>query len=262
MGRYAFNPLTPAEKSEVFFCWEQRATEKECYMLFYSLLEVSEQTTNLVKWISVGAVVVLLLLVFLISSLSKKKEDAKRLAFAGICASMSFTLAIIKFSPVQYGGSITLASFVPILIYAYVYGAADGFLVGLVHGLLNFIEDPYILTPATFLFDYILAFAGVGFMGFFGKLKRKEKGCLPLVLGCIAVFSWRFISHLFSGAIFFLQDAVWVSFPEWAMSGAFVYSFIYQCIYVPLDALIATAALIALCKTGVLDKLEKIMKKA
>ena len=100
MGRYAFNPLTPAEKSEVFFCWEQRATEKECYMLFYSLLEVSEQTTNLVKWISVGAVVVLLLLVFLISSLSKKKENAKRLAFAGICASMSFTLAIIKFSPV------------------------------------------------------------------------------------------------------------------------------------------------------------------
>ena len=232
-------------------------------MFLYSLLEVSEQTTNLVKWISVFGVLLVLGVIALIGFLKNgKKFDSKKIAFAGICVSLSFTLAVIKISPVQSGGSITLASFAPILVFAYVYGVADGLMIGLIHGLLNFIEDPYILTPATFLFDYILAFAGVGFMGFFGKLKRKEKGCLPLVLGCIAVFSWRFISHLFSGAIFFLQDAVWVSFPEWAMSGAFVYSFIYQCIYVPLDALIATAALIALCKTGVLDKLEKIMKKA
>ena len=150
-------------------------------MFLYSLLEVSEQTTNVVKWISVGAVAILLGVIVLIACLRKKGFDAKRLAFAGICVSMSFTLAIIKFSPVQYGGSITLASFVPILIYAYVYGLADGLLVGLIHGLLNFIEDPYILTPATFIFDYLLAFVGVGLMGLFGKMKRKEKACLPLV---------------------------------------------------------------------------------
>ena len=142
-------------------------------MFSYSLLEVSEKATNVVKYISIGAVVLLLLVIFLISSLSKKKADAKRIAFAGICVAMSFTLALIKFKPVQYGGSITLASFVPILIYAYVFGAAEGFVVGLVHGLLNFIESPYILTPATFLFDYILAFVGVGVMGFFGKCKRR-----------------------------------------------------------------------------------------
>jgi thiamine transporter len=229
-------------------------------MFLYSLLEVSEKTTNIVKWISVGAVALLLALIFLISFLKKKKADTKRIAFAGVCVSMSFTLAIIKFSPIQYGGSITLASFVPILIYAYCFGAADGFIVGLVHGLLNFIEDPYILTPATFLFDYLLAFASVGVMGFFGKMRRKEKGCLPIVLGCVAVFSLRFLSHLFSGMIFFAQDSVWVNFPAWAMNNAFAYSFIYQCVYIPADALIATLTLIALCKSGVFDRLEKIIK--
>lgn len=234
-------------------------------MFLYSLLEVSEQTTNVVKWASVIGVVLVLAAIALIGFLKNgKRWDAKKLAFAGICVSMSFTLAVIKFSPVQYGGSITLASFVPILIFAYVYGAADGLLIGLIHGLLNFIEDPYILTPATFVFDYLLAFMSVGAMGFFGKLKRKEKGCMPVVLGCVAVFSLRFISHLVSGMIFFAQDAVWVSFPDWAVGNAFIYSFIYQCVYVPADALIATAVLIALCKTGVLDTLAAMMtpKKA
>ncbi|MBQ8322858.1 MAG: energy-coupled thiamine transporter ThiT [Clostridia bacterium] len=230
-------------------------------MYLYSLLEVSEQATNVVKWISVGAVILLLGVIVLISWLNKRKFDAKRIAFAGVCVAMSFVLALLKVSPIQYGGSITLASFVPILIYAYVFGPADGFLVGLIHGLLNFIEDPYILTPATFIFDYLLAFASVGVMGFFGKMNRKEKGCAPLVLGAVCVFSIRFLSHLASGMIFFLQDAVWVSLPAWATGNAFVYSFIYQCIYVPADALLATLALVALCKTGVLDALTKIIKK-
>jgi thiamine transporter len=230
-------------------------------MYLNSLLEVSEKATNVVKWISVGAILMLFAVIFLIRLIGQKRYDAKRLAFAGISVAMSFTLALIKFKPVQYGGSVTLASFVPILIYAYFYGAADGFLVGLIHGLLNFVESPYILTPATFILDYPLAFAGVGIMGFFGKKQENTKKVMPIILGCLCVFAWRFFSHFFSGAIFFMQDAVWVSLPDWAMQNAFVYSFIYQCVYIPLDAVIATATMIVLAKTGVLDKLKKIITK-
>ena len=229
-------------------------------MYLYSLLEVSAKTTNVVKWISVGAIVALFAVIALIGINGKKRYDAKRIAFAGVCVASSFVLALIKFKPVQYGGSITLASFVPVLVYAYVYGVADGFTVGLIHGLLNFVESPYILTPATFILDYLLAFASVGIMGFFGKMPRKEKSALPVVLGCISVFAVRFLAHFTSGAIFFMQDAVWVSLPAWAMGNAFAYSFIYQCVYIPADCLIAAATLFALAKTGVLDKLTKMMK--
>ena len=229
-------------------------------MFLYSLLEVSEQTTNVVKWISIAAVFVLIGIIALISVLKNKHFDAKRIAFAGVCVSMSFTLSFIKVSPVQYGGSITLASLVPIMLYAYVYGFADGLLVGLIHGLLNFIEDPYILTPATFLLDYLLAFTGVCFMGLFGKMQRKQKGILPLVLGCVCAFAVRFIFHLSSGMIFFLENAVWVEFPSWAVSNAFVYSFLYQCVYIPADCLIALITLITLAKTGALDAITKTMK--
>ena len=230
-------------------------------MFLYSLLEVGAQATNIVKWISLGAILVLLGVIAALSFQKDNAFNARKLAFAGICVAMSFVLSFIKVKPVQYGGSITLASLVPILIFAYVYGPADGFLVGLIHGLLNFVESPYILTPATFLLDYLLAFTGVGFMGFFGKMKAKEKAALPVILGCVCAFSFRFISHFASGIIFFLQDAVWVSLPSFAMENAVAYSFIYQCVYIPADFLIALSVLIALATTGVLSKLQKMMQR-
>ena len=232
-------------------------------MFLSSLLAVSERTTQIVKWISVGACVLLLAVIAAIGFFRKTEKgnyDAKRIAFAGVCVATSFVLALLKFKPVQYGGSITLASFAPVLLYAYVYGAPDGFMVGLILGLLNFIESPYILTPATFILDYLLAFASIGVMGFFGKIPRKEKGVFPLLLGCVSVFLVRFLAHLCSGMIFFLQEEVWASLPSWAMGNAFVYSLIYQCVYLPADAFIATMVLFVLAKTGVLTKLTKLMR--
>ena len=232
-------------------------------MYLYSLLEVSEQATNVVKWISVGAVAMLALIAifFFFRKRKSEKYDARRIAFAGVCVASSFVLALLKFKFVAFGGSITIASFVPVLIFAYVYGPWDGFAVGLIHGVLNFIESPYILTPATFILDYLLAFASIGLMGFFGKMKRKDKAALPLILGCVCVFSARFIAHLLSGMIFFAQGAIWDPLPSWAMGNAFVYSFIYQCVYVPVDAFIATMVLVFLAKTGVLDRLIKLMRR-
>ena len=227
--------------------------------LFSSLLSVSEKTTNLVKWISVGGVIALLALIALIGRFGKKRSSAKEVAFAGICVAMSFTLAVLK-APIfaQTGGSVTLASFVPIMIYA--FGPTKGFVVGLIHGLLNFIEDPYILSPATFVFDYLLAFMSVGVMGFFGKMPRKERGVLPIVLGAVCVFSIRFISHLLSGMIFFDAFGANPGFPAWAITNSFVYSLIYQCTYIPADAFIATMVLVFLTKRGVLDKLTSLMR--
>ena len=230
--------------------------------LFSSLLSVSERTTELVKWITVGGVIVLLALIALIGKFGNTRSSAKEVAFAGICVAMSFTLAVLK-APIfaQTGGSVTLASFVPIMIYAYAFGPTKGFVVGLIHGLLNFIEDPYILNPATFVFDYLLAFMSVGVMGFFGKMRREERGVLPVVLGAVCVFAIRFISHLLSGMIFFDAFGASSGFPAWASSNAFIYSFIYQCTYIPADALIATMVLVFLAKKGVLDKLTKLMKE-
>ena len=234
-------------------------------MKYYSLLTVSDDATKMVTIISVIACIVLLAIIVLLCVKNKKdggRVETKHIAFAGVALGLSFVLSYVKVSPVVYGGSITLASFVPVLLYAYVYGAGEGLLVGLIFGLLNFISGPYILTPMTFVLDYLLAFSSIAVIGFFGKGKLAKKSTAgAFTLGCIAVYALRFVFHLFSGFIYFAQDAVWVEFPAWAMDGAFVYSFLYQCVYLPADCFIACVVGLLLAKSGVLQRLEYSMKK-
>lgn len=234
-------------------------------MFLSSLLTVSDDVTNSVAIFSTVACVLLFDVILLLCLKGKKQGGryaTKHVAFAGVALAASFVLSFVKVSPVLYGGSITLASFVPVLIYAYVFGVLEGLLVGLVFGLLNFISSPYILTPMTFVLDYLLAFASIALMGFFGKGKLSQKS-LPLsfTLGCIAVYSTRFLFHFWSGVLYFVEGAIWVQFPSWAVSSAFVYSFIYQCVYIPADCLISCIAGALLSKTGVLPRLQKMIEK-
>ena len=99
-------------------------------------------------------------------------------------------------------------------------------------------------------------------MGFFGKMPRKKRAALPLVLGAICVIAVRFCAHLCSGVIFFEAFGPDLAFPSWAIGNAWLYSFLYQCTYVPIDGVIAIAILFTLCKTGVLDQLTKLMRGA
>lgn len=229
-------------------------------MLHLSLLEVSEQATETVKWISLAAAILMLGVIAVICIKGKGgkfRYDAKHIAFAGVTLGLSFALSYVKISPLANGGSITLASFVPVLIYAYVYGIADGLLVGLIFGLLNFISGPYILTPMTFILDYPLAFASIGFMGIAHKFTKKMT--FNVVLGTVGVFAIRFVFHLISGVIYFAENAIWVELPDWALANGFVYSFIYQCVYIPADCAIAAVVLYVLAKTKVLDRLIRII---
>ncbi len=226
-------------------------------MLLNSLLEASEHTTDVVKWISLGAVFLLLGVIAVICIKGRRSYDAKHIAAAGLTLALSFALSFIKISPVTYGGSITLASFVPVLIYAYAYGVVDGLLAGTIFGLLNFISGPYILTPFTFILDYLLAFASIGFMGIARKFTKKTT--FNVVLGTIGVYLLRFLFHLISGFIYFAEGAIWVTLPGWAVSNAFIYSLIYQLVYIPADCAIATIALYVLAKTKVLEKLIAIV---
>lgn len=223
---------------------------------FSQLLAVSETATDVVTWISIGAIA-LLIVILAAMCIWGKKFSTNEIAFAGICIAASVALSFIKVSPVQYGGSITLARMVPPMLYAYKYGPVKGTLAGIIVGLFDFITNPYILTPMTFVLDYVLAFASIGLMGFapkFGKLPVTIK----VVLGTVLVYVARFIFHLISGFIYFAQDAIWVDLPTPNM---FVYSFIYQCVYLPADCVIAAAVMYALAKTKTLEKLFAIMDK-
>lgn len=221
-------------------------------MLFNLLTDDAaiEKMTNVTFWLSIGALV-LIVAVVVILCFAARKMNTRSIVFAGITIALSFCLSYIKVTPVTYGGSVTLASMIPVMIYAYFYGFGPGLLCGVCHGLLQFIQSPYVLTPVTFILDYLLAFASIAIVPLFKFIKNKP---VSLLVGITVAYAARFLFHFVSGIIYYNMGAIWVDLPT---DTAFIYSFLYQCVYLIPDWIIAAVVGIILSVTGVVDILEK-----
>lgn len=216
-------------------------------LLFFNSL-VEENFTDLVTYTSIALIVILLIAVGVM--LARKKLATQDIAYAGVAISISFVLSFLKVTPVLYGGSITLASFAPLLIYAYYFGFAKALVCGLIYGLLQFIQDPYILTPATFTLDYLLAFASVSVMGLFSKASLNAK---TVTLGTTLSILCRFVMHFISGILYFNHGSIWVNLPA---NSAVSYSLLYQTVYLIPDLVICLAVMLVLLKTRVLEQIK------
>lgn len=216
-------------------------------LLFFNSL-VEESFTDIVALCS--TILIFLIVIVVGFALAKKKLATRDIAYAGVAISLSFVLSFIKITPVQYGGSITLASFAPLLIYAYYFGFAKALVCGLIYGLLQFIQDPYVLTPATFTLDYLLAFASVSVMGLFSNQKLSA---LTVTLGTTASILTRFLMHFISGILYFNHGSIWVNLPA---ESAVSYSLLYQTVYLIPDLAICLTAMLILYKMRVIEQIK------
>lgn len=173
-------------------------------------------------WLYVSAAILIVVIAAAAVLCGRKKKnsfDSKSISYAAICIAMSFALSYIKFFEMPQGGSLTLASLVPLLLYSYMFGTKKGVLAGLIYGVLQAVQDPWIIHPAQFLLDYPIAFAAIGLGGIFGELKALEK--LPQVkfaLGAIVAGLLRYISHLLSGVFAFNSYAADHGLNAWIYS--------------------------------------------
>lgn len=160
----------------------------------------------------ISAVLLLLLLVFGSMFLGKKKGGAfttREMAYAAITVALSFALSYIRFFKLPQGGSITLASMLPLMLFSYMFGIKKGVAVGLVYGLLQAIQDPWIIHPAQFFLDYPIAFGMIGFAGLFNELNIfKNKPVAAFALGAVVGAGLRYICHVLSGIFAFATYAV------------------------------------------------------
>ena len=183
--------------------------------------------------------------------------DARSLAYAGICVSMSFALSYIKLWDMPQGGSITLISLLPVMLYAYIFGSKKGVFVGLAYGLLQAVQDPWLIHPAQFLLDYPIAFSAVGLAGLFRNMpKKNNKETLAVAyftLGAVIAGTMRFICHVLSGVFAFEVYAEGQN--VWA------YSLAYNS-YVFIDvALVIAAGIFVLSSKSFRATITKIPKK-
>ena len=115
-------------------------------------------------------------------------KDARILVESAIMIALATVLSVFKLAELPYGGSITLASMLPIAVLAYRHGTLRGLGAGLVYGviqqLLGLKNLSYFTTPqsivAIILLDYAVAFAVIGLAGIFRRLVRRQSAAMLL----------------------------------------------------------------------------------
>lgn len=152
-----------------------------------------------IKPATLSVIIAILFAAFLLYILRNSvKFNAKMLVYGGLAIAISFVLSYIRFYHWPQGGSITPASMLPLFVFAYYYGAGPGILVGMAYGMLQLIQDPFVVHWIQLLLDYPLAFGALGLAGFFRK---------NLSLGVLVGGFGRFFSHFLSGVFFFASYA-------------------------------------------------------
>ncbi|MBA7559218.1 energy-coupled thiamine transporter ThiT [Candidatus Atribacteria bacterium 1244-E10-H5-B2] len=178
-----------------------------------------------------------------------KGNQVKIMTEVGMAVALSVILNFIPLWRMPQGGSISL-EMLPILIIALRWGVSPGMMAGVVYGLVQLAFGPFIIHPAQLVLDYPLPYMLVGLAGIFSnKIDLKAKGSTYGWL-LLAVFTGglgRFVSHFFSGVIFFAQYA-----PEG--QSPWVYSAIYNISYLLPALLLSYVIIIPLIKILVISE--------
>lgn len=160
------------------------------------------------------------------------QQKIRRLTVSGMMLALSTVLAIIcayiPFLNLPFGGGFTVASMLPIVIVAYMYGTKWGLFTAGCYSLIQIVlsltqgkggtvialflpeSDDYMgigAAIAIILIDYVVAYTLLGFGGVFrNRIKNKT---LSIVLGVIIALSLRYVAHIVSGYIFYGAWAEW-----------------------------------------------------
>ncbi len=172
---------------------------------------------------------------------SNTKRGLLTLTECSLMIALTTVLSVFPLFEMPYGGSITLASFVPIVVIAYRHGAKVGLgaaavaaVLQMLLGLKNF---SYFTTwqslVALAVFDYLIAFTVFGLSGIFKRTFKSQS--LAMVTGALFAGVCRYICHVISGA------TVWagLSIPTEA---ALLYSLSYNATYMIPETVILLLA--------------------
>lgn len=144
-------------------------------------------------------------------------ECALLIAMAAILEMVSKLIGL----ELPFGGTITLASMLPIVMISYRHGLKWGFLSGFAYSLIQMLlgvkvvsamflpgDDQMIFWQAicVCILDYVLAYTVLGIGGIF---RNKLKPTAAILCGILLALCLRYLIHIVSGAIFYGAWAEW-----------------------------------------------------
>ncbi|MBO5041296.1 MAG: energy-coupled thiamine transporter ThiT [Clostridia bacterium] len=199
-----------------------------------------------------------------------------------IMIALATILSLIKVFELPWGGSITAASMLPLVIVGYRHGIKWGILSSVIYSLIQMLlggstisaaflpgddQMKWYLAVIMVLLDYFFAFSLVGLSGLF---RNKNKPSKSLALGALVGTSARFVMHFLSGwilwgawaAYFFegFDETTGGSFGKFIINTfdgqmlACVYSLIYNAMYMIPEILITVILAIFIGKIPYISK--------
>ncbi|MBR2313085.1 MAG: energy-coupled thiamine transporter ThiT [Clostridia bacterium] len=171
----------------------------------------------------------------------KSHQQTKKMAEGALMVAFATVLGILPLAQLPYGGSVTVASMLPIILVSYRHGirwgVGAGFVFGVIQQLLGLSNLSYFTTwqsiVAIVLLDYLIAFSVVGLGGMFRRFSLPQRDAL--LLGAFLASVLRYLCHVISGA------TVWagLSIPTEA---ALLYSLAYNATYMVPEAIVLCIA--------------------
>lgn len=151
--------------------------------------------------VSVIAVLILIILVAVLlqKNTSALKFTTQQLVTCAVALALAYVTSYIKIFKLPFGGSVTLFSMLFIVLIGYWYGIKVGILTGLVYGIFQFLQEPYVLSFFQVCCDYILAFAALGLAGLFAKQSH------GLLKGYIIAVIARGAFHSLGGYLYWMS---------------------------------------------------------
>lgn len=163
---------------------------------------------NLVGMIVSAVVFMVIMAVMWFVGDKRKMSDTRSIVYGAISIALSFALSYAKLFKLPQGGSVTFASLLPLMIYCCMFGTRRGLIVCTIYGVLQALQDPFIIHPMQFLLDYPLAFGLIGVSGIFmEKGVFKDKKVVAFLLGGVLAVVLRYACHVCSGVFAFADYA-------------------------------------------------------
>ena len=210
-----------------------------------------------------------------------KRLNTKRLTESAMLLAVAIVLELISktFIPEQpFGGQLTFAAMLPIVLVSYRYGMRWGFVTAFTYALLEmaiggktvaaafqpgYFGDGTMIGNAIVmcLLDYIVAYTALGQGGIFRN--KFQKSGTALMAGSLIAVGARYLAHIISGYILFSDWATWYftqeGFPAWgaelvnALSPqllGLVYSVVYNGMYMVPEMIFTAIASVFLARSS------------
>lgn len=178
-----------------------------------------------------------------------QSKRTRILVEGAVMLALATALSYIRIYKLPWGGSITLFSMLPIVLFSIRRGLKAGLAVSFLFSLIQFFQGigdglfGWGLTPfmliACILLDYIIAFTVLGLGGLFRK--KKTAGWIG---GIVIAIALRFVMHFLSGVV------IWESFGElwegFSTDSTVLYSLLYNGSYMLPELVITTVVAVLL----------------